>query len=86
MEDSLESLQLVEDKKHTFNRAPGRYSGSMKQVGQEKLKHGYGRFISDNGVFFYEAQFKNGNVHGYHREYYSFGEYWIGNKKEGSTV
>ena len=36
-------------------------------VNEHNLPHGYGRVIDSNNVYFIDAHFKDGKVHGYSR-------------------
>ena len=52
----------------------GKYTGSMETAYDgEKVPHGFGRMVYQNGLIF-EGQFKKGERDGYTRE--SFGKYY----------
>ena len=64
----------------------GKYYGSIKHDGQKnKLMHGIGRFVNEDGDVF-EGQFKDNTMYGYYRCYYWSGNYLIGVTKEASAV
>ena len=60
-----------------------KYTGTVDASGQP---HGIGRAISNYGGLIYEGQFKNGQFHGYTREYYSDGYYYLDIYNEHSLV
>ena len=63
--------------------APGSYTGTITQVDEKKLRHGYGRFVEDDGSID-EGQYKNDKYHGYRRGCFSAGAYTFELWNEGS--
>ena len=65
LQDNIENLQFIEGMSCKIGSLSGKYTGTYKLQGQEKLMHGFGRFVGYDGFGYviYESQFQNNELH-----------------------